>query len=478
MEHQGPLTPDELAAKLAAVSIQAQELREDNDTLRQENDQLREENAQLREQLDRLQRAMDDLRGQAFRQAAPFRVPDERRKQEKKKPGRKKGHKADYRPVPDHVDEHIHVALERCPRCGGTVQQVRPVEQYIEDIPPIKVHVTKLVTEVGRCRRCGEVRSRHPLQMSLGQGCAKVQLGPRVLGIAAQIKEHLGVSFRKTSSLLHELFGLRVTAGGLSHALGRVAHRLNDLYGQMAESIRAGPLVHADETSWWVGEAGWWLWVFARPDLTVYDVDRSRGARVVERMLGDQFAGVLVSDCLASYDPIRCTKQKCYAHHLRALCAAIDQTDPAHARPLRDLKTLLMLAMQIDKQRAQMSREAFGNLAERIRHGVNEILHALHPGPGVEKILNRFRKQREHLFTFLDHPGVPPDNNLAERQLRPAVIARKLSCGNRTVSGKARWQVLCSIAATCQQRAASFIDLIVRSMPLLAPTPQLEHIQG
>ena len=471
MANRGSMSNEELSARVADLTLQIQ-------TLREENAHLREENAQFREQLDQQQRAMDELQSPAFRQAAPFRVPEERRKGQKKKPGRRKGHKAHYRPVPDHVDEHISVALDCCPVCGGPVDGVQAVEQYIEDIPAAKVHVTKLVTHVGRCRRCGEVRSSHPLQMSLARGCAKVQLGPWVLGIAAQLKEHLGLSFRKTGGLLHDLFGLRVTAGGLSHALGRVAHRMEGLYQQMSGSIRAGPLVHADQTSWWVGEPGWWLWVFARPDLTLYVVDRNRSARVVEDMLGDEFAGVLVSDCLSSYDPIRCTKQKCYAHHLRALSKGIEQTDAAHAGPLHDMKTLLKLAIQIDKQRAKMSHEAFNDLAGRIHRGVNEILDATHPGSGVERTLNRFGKQREHLFTFLEQPGVPPDNNLAQRQLRPAVIARKLSCGNRTASGKDPWQVLCSIAATCQQRRASFIELIARATTLNATPPLLTDISG
>ena len=86
--------------------------------------------------------------------------------------------------------------------------------------------------------------------------------------------------------------------------------------------------------------------------------------------------------------------------------------------------------------------------------------------PDEERLANRFRKQLDHLFTFLYYPGVDATNNLAERQLRPAVISRKNSCGNRTTAGAATWEVLTSLAATCRQRGTSFIDLAANSAAL------------
>ncbi|MFL5243578.1 MAG: transposase, partial [Gemmataceae bacterium] len=62
-------------------------------------------------------------------------------------------------------------------------------------------------------------------------------------------------------------------------------------------------------------------------------------------------------------------------------------------------------------------------------------------------------KQQPFLLTCLDQPEtVEPTNNRAERALRPAVIARKISCGNRTERGKETWQVLTSLLITWWQR--------------------------
>ena len=77
-------------------------------------------------------------------------------------------------------------------------------------------------------------------------------------------------------------------------------------------------------------------------------------------------------------------------------------------------------------------------------------------------------KRCRWLFTFLDYAGVEATNNRAERALRPDVIARKLSCGNKTERGKRTWEILASLAATCHQRDE---DLVEHLRPYLLPPP-------
>src|SRR6185295_1100310 len=106
-------------------------------------------------------------------QAAPFRRPDNHRVADPKKPGRKKDHPGSYRPIPDRVDEEIHVPLCQCPNCGRKVGATRAIVQYLEEIPPLRPQVIKLVTEEAECRHCDKVvRSTHPLQVSLAEGAA------------------------------------------------------------------------------------------------------------------------------------------------------------------------------------------------------------------------------------------------------------------------------------------------------------------
>ena len=136
------------------------------------------------------------------------------------------------------------------------------------------------------CPCCGEVYSTHPLQTSRGRGAAKVQLGPRALSIAAQLNKGFGLTMRKTCGVLDHLAGLRLTPGGLSQALARIAQKLTGAYREKTMQLRAAPAVYVDETSWWVAGPGAWLWDYTTPTQTYYRVEDGRGHGVVHKILG------------------------------------------------------------------------------------------------------------------------------------------------------------------------------------------------
>jgi len=185
---------------------QIAELQAQNSALLARIEQLEQENQALRQQLEEAQRV-------AARQAAPFRRPEPKKvpDDQKKRPGRKPGHPGSCRAVPKHVDEQAEVPLTACPGCGGPVSQLMPVEQFIEDIPPIQPHVTRLITYKGVCPQCGEVHSQHPLQMSEATGAAKTQVGPRALALAITLNKEIGLTTRATCRVLERFAGLKLT---------------------------------------------------------------------------------------------------------------------------------------------------------------------------------------------------------------------------------------------------------------------------
>lgn len=272
----------------------------------------------MREQLEQAQR-------QAARQAAPFRREPRQKipADPKKRPGRKAGHPGSYRAVPEHIDQTVEVPLEQCPHCGGPVTDCQRWEQIIEESPPVRPQVTKVIRYQGRCAHGGPVRTTHPLQRSYGRGAAKVQLGPRAQALAASLNKGHGLTLWKSCQVLKDLCGLQITPGGFAQALARVADRVQGRYEQLIEQLHGSAAVHADETSWWVGGPKWWLWVFTTPPVTVYRVAQSRGSDAVRDILGEGFGGMLVSDCLSSYDPPAYAKHKCVSHHRRAISKAL-----------------------------------------------------------------------------------------------------------------------------------------------------------
>jgi transposase len=435
--------PDELIEIILRQAGVIEDLRKEAELLKQQIKDLHDRN-------DGLAAKVGELEKKAARQAAPFRIEDQKRASNPKKPGRPQGHPGAYRAIPDRVDEKIVVPLAACPQCGGQVGPRRQIVQYIEELPVVRPSVIQLTTEEAECPCCQTaVRSTHPLQVSLAEGAAGVQLGPRALGVAAQLNKQHGLTVRKTCAVLRELFGLRLSPGGLSQALARVAQKLEPAYENLLARLRAGPCVHSDETSWWVGGPGYWLWVFANKGT------KGRGRAIVAAALGEQFAGVLVSDCLATYDDVNPRQQKCYSHHLKAIKLAGEGNPSAWLDAVRGL---LLQALELKRQPlAPLEKTA---RRTELTAQAQQLLALPRPTNLEEKVRRRLEKQQDHLFTFLEVAEVDATNNLAERQLRPAVIARKVSCGNKTPQGAHTWEILASLAASSVQRSESFAQVV------------------
>lgn len=404
---------------------------------------------ELTEREKELLRQNAELEKAGKRQAAPFRIEDKKRKQEKRKSGARKGHKGHYRQVSGPIDERQEVILSGCPQCGGHIDDVKAVNQVVEELV-VRPHRVALTTYTGKCKDCGRVHSTHPMQSSHAQGSAGCHLGKQATATALLLNHRYGMSKRKVAELFTEHFDLPLSIGGLVQMQHRMADGFTPEYEDLAQQVQDSAVLHSDETSWYVGEPKHWLWTFTNPDLTYYRVEKKRNREVIEQVIGDDYQGVLVSDCLVIYDDV-CKKQhKCYAHHLKEIRKAL-QREPKSSY-LQDWQQLLQDAIAWKKQQGKLSPQAYqdGYIKLAIRSG--ELLRTSRNSPVEESIGNRLEKQQDHLFTFLLHQQVPATNNAAERSLRPAVVHRKISCGNKTRKGADTWQVLASVVTTTEQR--------------------------
>jgi hypothetical protein len=444
------------------------------ESLAKEVESLRSENAELRRQLNAANQRIAELERMAARQAAPFRRGEQKKvpPPERKRPGRKSGHRGFYRRTPRRVDFEIEQPLMTCPQCQGQLTERAPLVQYIEEIPPLRPTVVRLTTWSAKCQRCGPVFSSHSLQTSRAQGVAGTHLGPRALALAALLNKHVGTTMRRTCQVLKKVCGLSLTPGGLAQALQRAAGKVEHEYEALIQQLRGSPAVYADETSWWVGGPGAWLWTFTTPQATVYRVADNRGTNIVREVLGNQFAGVLVSDCLASYDPVDCTKHKCIAHHLRAIKEAEQRPDTKNSTYLWQWRALFWAVLALYQARPSMDPSRFAEERARLQELCDRLVRQPVTQAGELAVQHRMEKQWPHLLTCLYDPAAEPTNNRAERALRPAVIARKLSCGNKTAAGGRALEVLTSLAQTCEQNGRDFVDFLAQRFTL-NPQPVL-----
>jgi transposase len=422
--------------------------------------ELEEEVAALRQQLALGEREQN-------RQAHPFRR--EQGTTRPKKPGRRKGHKADLRPVPtpDQIDRVIDVPLDKCPRCAVHLYDQDQVVQYQTDLPPIVPIVTQFNIETGYCPCCRQYwQGRHPDQTSDAIGATGNTLGPVVLTMAAEMKHRLGVSYRKICDFLWTYCHLKVCPAAFIRAEQRLADRAKPTYDLLIEALRQSHVVHADETGWRVGRLSAWLWVFSSKQATVYIIRTGKGARghkVPDDVLGPDFDGYLVVDGLKSYDVLEVAKGRCNGHLLRRckkLRATVSTKEQQHIAILSDLlKEAIDLAAQRDQHSATVYDRRVQNIEDRLDAWLDTNLGRRTISADLDRLDSHVRAHRGEWLSFLHDPEVPPTNNHAEQMLRPAVITRKIGGCNKNLLGALVHSILASIMVSCHRQGKRFLDL-------------------
>lgn len=417
---------------------------------------------ELKERIEALQRA-------GKRQAVPFARRE--RVAEPKKPGRKKG-KGTFRrrgkPAIEEVNVTKAAELSGCPSCGCELVDLKEHEQFEIDIPEVKPVITRYVMRSGRCPQCGQRHwMYHPDQISRATGAAGVVIGPRAKGLAANLKHRFGASYGKVGEALNDAFNLNATRSAWCQADQRLALQAKPVYQALIQVLQACAVVHSDETGWRIGTLSAWLWVFTNQQITVYTIETSRGHEVVIDILGKEFKGVLVSDCFLAYDHHELAewlKQKCLSHLLNDLKELNETKVRGAVRFAREVTALLQAALTLKAQKGQLSPEQFTQQAEALETRLDALVDAKRQltDPDNARFAKRLRKHRKHVLRFLYVDGLDATNNLAERQLRPAVITRKTNGCNRTQGGAETHAILASILATCRQQAIPILDYLVK----------------
>lgn len=453
-----------------ALATENERLRAEIAALQRRIAELEEENTTLKAQLEQLRGRLAEAERAGKRQAAPFSKGPP--KANPKRPGRRSGHAPAHRPRPERVHRTLEAELPAaCPSCGGELTNQRVEEQFVVDIPPVEPIVTQFNVHIADCARCGKrVQGRHPEQISDALGAAAVQLGPRVLGLAAELKHGMGIPYRKIERLFSAGFGLEVSPGGLARGGQRLARQSKPTYQQLIQVLRESAVVNADETSWKIGGKKAWLWVFTNETATVYTIDPTRAHEVAERILAKTFGGVLGSDCFSAYDPLPYRKQKCLGHLLNRCSKMALLESEAAVTFSQQVAHLLRWAIQLKKRKTEMSPHGYRVARGKIEAALNRLLAQESNDSEVAKLVKLLTQQRRHLLTFLYVDEVDATNNIAERRIRPAVIVRKISAGNRSDAGSDTHAVLTSIVQTCRQQDRDFLD--VATELLRSPQPK------
>jgi transposase len=419
--------------------------------------------AELEARLAELEQKLDEAQRRGKRQATPFSKGAP--KAQPQTPGRKRGHHAAHRPKPERITRTLDAPLPaHCPACGGSIAEETVRAQYQEDIPrPIATIITQFNVQVGQCTDCAaRVQGRQPEQTSDALGSAAVQLGPNVLGLAAELKHDLGLSYGKVARFFRLTFGLDAAPSSFARADQRLAQDFAPTYTDLQTRLRQSEVVHADETGWKIGGHSAWLWVFTNDHLSLYVIDPHRDHDVVERLLGKDFDGVLITDCFLAYDPLTYDKSKCVGHLLRRCHTLVESGNAAAIRFSEQAACLFRGALKLKERKATLSEHGYRVACGRLEAAFDRLLERHYRQADTVRFVKLLRKQRAYLFTFLYVEAVAPTNNLAERELRPAVIIRKTNGCNRSRPGATAHAVLASVIRTARKHGHDFVNLTKR----------------
>lgn len=409
-----------------------------------------------------LEKLLGDSRRSGKRQAAPFSKggPAEDPKTPGRRSGKDHGRHGRRRVPVAPIDRELEAPLPSCcPDCGGSVIHERDEEQFHTELPSARPVVTRFRIGVGRCTKCKRrLQGRHPEQTSDALGAAASQVGPNAKSLAIWLHYALGMSFAKTAQLLGHL-GVRVTAGAICSASQSAGTDLVPIQKTIVEQVNDSSMVVMDETGWRVGGEGAWLWVATSKDATAYNVADGRGFDEATDLVDADFDGTLVRDGWAVYRRYsQATHQTCTAHLLRRCQEMItDGPDWARGTP-RQVKDILLTALDARDLPARKRRAVAADLAERIEL----IAEQPQPHEANRRLVKHLSNEADALFSFLYDADIDATNWRGEQAIRPAVVNRKVWGGNRTWKGAATHGRIMSAIRTAGQQGVDPIGFLTR----------------
>lgn len=429
----------------------------------QQIDRLQAENARLKDRLRYQERtAQEGFFGSSTPSAKlPVKSNASRRDSPGARGGAQPGHRGHGRQSvsAEAADQVVLISGgPTCPDCGGSLQDRGCRERTVIDVEPLRRQTILYQLEQKYCPGCRRtVRPRVPGVFKRGL------MGNQLLAHVAVQHYVFGVTLGPLETQLH------VGNGALQGALHHLAKRLETAGEGLLQEYRRAPVRHADETGWRTDGCNGYAWLFCTKAISLFRFRQTRSGQVAQEALGEPpLPGVLVVDRYAGYNRAPCPLQYCYSHLLREVQdLQKDFPDEVEVSVFVSLfAPLLSAAMRLRAQGLALPefRSQARQLKERIIDWSENAAHH----PGIQRIQNIFRDHPTRLYHWAEDPQVPAENNFAERELRPLVIARKISFGSQSEKGALTREVLMSILHTLRKRGGNVTARFQRSLDALA----------
>jgi len=396
--------------------------------------------------------------------------------------GGQPGHEGRHRRLlsAERINHQVDHWPERC-GCGHEFSEAEresdgdPVRHQVCELPPIMVEVSEHRLHRVRCPGCG-AKTRATLPGDVPRGA----FGPRLEAAVATLSVRNRISRRDLVELVRELFGGVLSTGAVDAILQRTGAALCEPYRQLLGEIRSADAVNIDETGWRLQGGKRTLWGAFTERAAVFRIAPDRHEREALALLGEQFAGIAVSDRWWAYnslDPVR--RQACWSHLLRDFTFHAEGSGPQTDFGEAGLRIAGRVFDTWQQFQADGDRQTLINEVEPLKHELRALLVQASQGKRNKRtwgLSKNLLKLWPALWTFSTVAGVEPTNNAAERGLRGAVIYRKLSLGSQSEAGEQMIERLLSISQTCRLQQRSMLTYLTDSLTATArgdPLPTL-----
>ena len=367
------------------------------------------------------------------------------------------GRQGGGRPLAEEPDQFVIAKAAACAHCRaalGAGDQVLQARYDKIDLPPVRPVVTRVERYVGHCPCCGGT-TLAPVPDGMEQGSP---FGVSVLAQALYLRFAHAISYQRLTRLFVHLFALQVSEGALDAMFRRAKPLFDDEVAAILARLRRARVICSDETTVRVEGRTHWNWVFQNDEVVIHVIRPTRARAVVAEVLGGHRPDIWVSDLYSAQRGHADLWQVCLAHQLRDLGYAIEAGDAVFAPRL---KVLLLRAALLARRRFELKASTRLEYRRRLERDLDAVL-ALRPSHRHgQRLRKRYLAVRESLFTFLEHPDAPPDNNRSERDLRSMVTYRKVTGGFRSGWGADLCAAVKSVVGTAARRGVDAYQAIL-----------------
>jgi DNA-binding protein H-NS len=443
--------PVEIAIAVEKMAMAMQSLAEwllkQQQQLQQQQRKLQEKQQlieQQQQEIEQLKEVLDKLKNRNSSNSSTPPSADLLKKpsdKSKRKKGKKRGPKYDHpgktRNGFGEPDQIIELELETCPVCQAAVEPVTAAPRKVQQVAELieqPVEIREYRRPLCQCNDCGwSGYSQLPAGVKEG-----FSYGGRLCSVVGWLGYGGNLPWRKQEYFVEHVLGVPISQGSLAKMQRYFQESLQPIYQQWLTYVQQPGVRCVDETTYCIDGIKYWLWVATSDQVCVLLLAPTRSSAELKQLLGEDFEGILSSDCFSAYNPqSAAAKQKCLTHlerDLEALNHSRFEGNRLFAQAVSEILTTARTWYR-DYHAGKLSRQEIAQQRPVIEA---QLLAVLHNPPekrwpaDAQRLANRIQRHWIEWFTFLDYPEVKPDNNDAERALRPVVVHRKVTGGARS----------------------------------------------